>query len=156
MAVIKWQDTYNTGVEHFDGEHQQIVELIDLMFFTLRDRSGKDVTEEACKEIISYTEQHFIREEQAMRAVAYPYLEEHIAEHSRLKAEMLKLQRGISNNFPKGAAKFYRFIHKWFIIHIQEMDKKYAPYCKEIPEQKCSAALLLAPQGDAKRAVSLC
>lgn len=131
MAVIKWLDGYNTGVAQFDMEHHKIVELIDTMFAAIRDKSGKETTEKACNEVISYTGYHFDNEEQAMQAVNYPDLAEHIAEHSRLKAEALRFQEMINSNFPEGTTEFYRFLRDWLVKHIHDCDKKYGPYLKD-------------------------
>jgi hemerythrin-like metal-binding protein len=134
MTVIKWRDTYNTGVAQFDMEHHKIVELINTMYGVIRDKSGKEITEKACSEVLSYAGYHFDNEEQAMQAVDYPGFQEHIAEHSRLKAEAVKLQGIISANFPEGTAEFYRFLRDWLVEHIQECDKKYGAYLKDKKE----------------------
>lgn len=131
MAVIKWREGYNTGVPQFDDEHHKIVELIDRMFTAIRDKSGKEVIEKACHDVVAYTGYHFDNEEQAMRAVAYPELDEHIAEHNRLKAEALKFNEIIHNNFPEGTNEFYRFLRDWLVNHIQECDKKYGQYLEK-------------------------
>jgi hemerythrin len=128
MAVIKWHDGYNTGVAQFDNEHHKIVELIDIMFAAIRDKSGKEVTLKACNDVVAYTGYHFDNEEQAMQAAGYPELTEHVTEHGRLKAEALRFQETISNNFPEGTSEFYRFLRDWLVNHIQERDKKYGPY----------------------------
>ncbi len=128
MTVIRWREGYNTGVAQFDREHHKIVELIDVMFAAIRDQSGKEVAEKACNEILAYTEHHFDNEEQAMQAVNYPDLAEHVAEHARLKTEALRFQGMISTNFPDGTNEFYRFLRDWLVKHIQDCDKKYGPY----------------------------
>ena len=130
MTVIKWRDGYNTGVEQFDMEHHKIVELIDFMYEAIRDKSGKDIIEKACGEVISYTGYHFANEEKAMQAVNYPELEDHLAEHNRLKTKALKFQEMISTNFPEGTNEFYKFLRDWLVDHIQECDKKYGTYLK--------------------------
>jgi hemerythrin len=134
MSVIKWRDSYNTGVDQFDREHHKIVELIDMMFFAIRDKSGKEVTERVCADVLSYTEYHFSNEEQAMKAAKYPGLAEQITEHARLKAEAARFQTIIANNFPEGVNEFYRFLREWLIDHIQVCDKKYAPFLKNPAE----------------------
>ena len=134
MTVIKWRDTYNTGVAQFDMEHQKIIELINTMYGAIRDKSGKEITEKACSEVLSYTGYHFDNEEQAMQTANYPDFQEHIAEHSRLKAEAVKLQGIIAANFPEGTAEFYRFLRDWLVEHIQECDKKYGEYLKDKKE----------------------
>ncbi len=127
MTVIKWHESYNTGVAQFDTEHHKIVELIDSMFAAIRDKSGKEITEKACNDVVAYTGYHFDNEEKAMQAVEYPELAEHRAEHSRLKAEALRFQEMINTNFPEGTSEFYRFLRDWLVKHIQDCDKKYGP-----------------------------
>jgi hemerythrin len=134
MALIKWREGYNTGIAQFDNEHHKIVELINLMFEAVRDKSGKEVTEKVCNDAVAYTGYHFDNEEKAMQAAGYPGLEEQIAEHSRLKAEALRFQAMISTNFPEGTSEFYRFLRDWLIKHIQECDKKYGPYLQDKKE----------------------
>jgi hemerythrin len=133
MAIIKWRDSYDTGVDQFDREHHKIVELINTMFVAIRDKSDKDVTICACNDVLSYAQYHFANEEEAMQAVNYPGLEEHIAEHTRLKAEAVKFQTIISDNFPEGTTDFYRFLREWLVKHIEGCDMKYGPYLKSAP-----------------------
>ena len=110
MAVIKWQEGYNTGVAQFDNEHHKIVELIDIMFTAIRDKSGKEVADKACNDVLAYTGYHFDNEEQAMRAVDYPEFAEHVAEHARLKAEALQVsgddQQQLSRRAPASSIAF--------------------------------------------------
>jgi hemerythrin len=132
MTVIKWRDSYNTGVDQFDRDHHKIVELIDTMFVAIRDKAGKEVTQSACNDVLSYAEYHFNNEEKAMKAADYPDIAEHIAEHERLTAEAKKLQTIIAGSFPEGANEFYHFLREWLINHIQVCDKKYAPYLSRV------------------------
>lgn len=128
MTIIKWRDAYNTGVEQFDREHHKIVELANTMFEVVRDKNNKEITEKACSDVLEYTVYHFANEEQAMQDAEFPGLEEHKAEHRRLKAEAEKFAGIIHDTFPKGAADFYRFLRDWLINHIQDCDHKYSPY----------------------------
>jgi hemerythrin-like metal-binding protein len=130
MAVIKWRDSYNTGIDQFDKEHHKILELIDIMFMAIRDKSDKEITRKACNDVLSYTQYHFANEEQAMQEANYPELEEHIAEHVRLKNEAVRFQTIIDTNFPEGVNDFYRFLREWLVNHIEGCDMKYGPYLK--------------------------
>ena len=106
MSIIKWRDSYNTGVEQFNSEHHKIVELINMMFLAVRDKADQEVTEKVCSEILSYAEYHFVNEERAMKEANYPDIDQHITEHERLKMEAEKFQSIISNNYPKGLNEF--------------------------------------------------
>lgn len=131
MAIIKWRDSYNTGVEQFDDEHQKIVELINTMFEVVRDKSDKEITEKVCREMLTYTEYHFSNEEQAMESVSYPHLEEHVAEHNRLKEKVQEFQLITDDDFSKNASELYRFLREWLLDHIMVVDKKYSTFLKD-------------------------
>jgi len=134
MAVIKWRDSYNTGVGQFDREHHKLIELIELLHGAVRDKSGKEVAEKACDELVSYTVVHFDNEEKAMAAVGYPELEAHREKHSLLRQEAQNFQKRIAGNFPDGVLDLYRFLREWLINHILDCDKKYGPFLKEMRE----------------------
>ena len=134
MKIIKWRNSYNTGIKQFDEEHHKIVDLIETMFTAIRDKSGQDVTEKVCADILSYTDYHFTAEEAAMKAADYPDLENHISEHLRLKSEAKKYQKMIAKDFPDGVNEFYRFLRDWLLHHIQISDKKYAPFLNKKAE----------------------
>ena len=131
MAVIKWRESYNTNVKQFDEEHKKIVELINTMFQAMRDKSDKEVTAKVCADLLSYTQIHFKNEEQAMASVGYPYLEEHVAEHNRLKEKVEGFQVQTDEDFFRGATELYHFLRKWLVDHIQVVDKKYSSYLKD-------------------------
>lgn len=130
MTLIKWRDGYNTGVEQFDREHHKLVDLIDVMYHAIRDKESKETAQRACTELVAYTIYHFDNEELAMDAVGYDALVEHKAEHKRLKDEVIMLQQRLDTEFPEAATELYRLLRDWLINHIQDCDKRYAPYLK--------------------------
>jgi hemerythrin len=131
MKIIKWRDSYNTGIEQFDLEHHKIVDLIDTIFTAIRDKKGRDVMAKVCADILAYTDFHFAGEEAAMQAAEYPELEAHRNEHIRLKTEAQRYQAIIEKNFPDGVNELYRFLRDWFLHHIQTSDKRYVPYLQK-------------------------
>lgn len=131
MSVIKWRDSYNTGVARFDREHHKIVELIDRMYVALRDKEGRETIEKACGEAIAYTEGHFAGEEEAMAAIDYPGLAEQKEEHARMRVEVQKFQKMIEKDPGAGATGLYHFLRDWLINHIMVCDKKYGPFLQE-------------------------
>jgi hemerythrin len=134
MSIIKWREAYNTGVDQFDEEHHKIVELINIMFETIRDKSDTQITLKVIEELISYTEYHFTNEEDAMKASAYRHTDAHIAAHERLIKRVQQFQVNISENFPEGTSGLYRFLREWLVEHIQAVDKQYGPHLKDSGE----------------------
>ena len=125
MNIIKWRDTYNTGVDQFDREHHKIVELINAMFLAIRNKSNLEEVSPLLEEVLDYTSYHFDNEEKVMRDTNYPELETHIEEHRKLKEQSLQFKELLKENFSEQSIKFYRFLRDWLINHILDCDKKY-------------------------------
>lgn len=128
MATIKWRESYATGIEQFDQEHQKIVTLINSMFEAIRDKKGIEDVTALLEELVKYTEYHFDNEEQAMEEANYSELPDHKAEHEKLKEESVNFQARLEKNFNNGAKDFYRFLREWLTEHILECDMKYSEY----------------------------
>ena len=128
MAVIKWRDSYNTGVEAVDLEHRKLVELIEAMHTSVRDKEPKETVEQVINELVEYTQDHFKNEEALMQNEQYPELDGHKVEHRTLIEEVAVFKERLLNNFPDGRQDFYRFLREWLINHILESDKKFGAF----------------------------
>ena len=128
MAVIKWRDSYNTGIEAVDLEHRKLVELIEAMYINVRDKKPKEAVEKVMKEIVDYTQNHFTNEDSLMQNAQYPELDAHKTEHQNLIDEVAVFQDRLLNNFPDGREDLYHFLREWLINHILDSDKKFADY----------------------------
>ncbi len=131
MAVIKWRDSFNTGVAQFDREHHKVVELIDGLYQAIRDKSDRAAVLQICDELIVYTGYHFTNEEQAMSAASFPGFTEHQAEHGLLKEKATAFRERIAQGFPDGVTEFYHFLREWLVSHIQECDRQYGPALRD-------------------------
>jgi hemerythrin len=131
MAVIKWRDSYNTGVEAVDLEHRKLVTLIEAMHTSIRDKEPKDSIERVVNEIVDYTQSHFVNEELLMHNEQYPQFADHKVEHQNLIEEVDVFKERLLSNFPDGRQDLYRFLREWLINHILESDKKFAAYVAE-------------------------
>ena len=131
MAVIKWRDSYNTGVEAVDLEHRKLVTLIEAMHTSIRDKEPKDAIERVVNEIVDYTQSHFVNEELLMQNEQYPQFADHKVEHQNLIEEVEIFKERLLSNFPDGRQDLYRFLREWLINHILESDKKFAAYVAE-------------------------
>lgn len=134
MAIIKWRDSYNTGVGKIDKEHQKLVELIEMMHEAIRDGATLQVVGKALSEITDYTEFHFANEKSLMEEYNYPEKQNHIDEHEKLKEEAAAFSERLAKNFPDGIQEFYKFLREWLVNHILDVDKKLANYLLKLPK----------------------
>jgi len=98
---------------------------------TLLNKNKKDTTEiyNILNELISYTQEHFQREELLMKACKYPGLIKHKQVHQLLTKEV---ERQIKEYYLEKltAKKLLDFLTDWISSHISVMDKAIEPYCK--------------------------
>lgn len=130
MSVIKWRESFNTGVDQFDEEHKKIVDLIQRLFDALKT-GQKDDCATIIDELTSYTEYHFSNEEKVMTEVGYPGLEEHCQEHRDLIAQAASFQELGESMSREQLGEFYQFLRDWLVNHIIGCDKKYGEYIQE-------------------------
>ena len=128
MAVIKWRDSYNTGVGKIDEEHKQLVELIETMHSVIRDGASLTKVSEVLTKLSDYTEFHFNNEEKLMEEYNFPEMETHKQEHERLKKEVEQFSTKLSEKYPDGLQDFYLFLREWLIQHILTIDKTLGKY----------------------------
>lgn len=67
------------NIPALDEEHKEI------MFFLIQIIQDKDNLPKIINSFMSYTMEHFDREQEFMRKVNYPHIEHHIKEHERIR-----------------------------------------------------------------------
>jgi hemerythrin-like metal-binding protein len=140
MPLIKWRDSYSVGVERFDEEHKQLVELINEMFEMVRDKKSVNHLQDAIAKLIEYTRIHFADEEEAMEEVEYPHLEEHREIHANLLRQVLEFQEELRSGREELKMDLYKFLREWLMNHILDEDMKYSTYLSQEKESVAQSA----------------
>lgn len=131
MAIIKWQETFNTGIARFDNEHKRIVELIDDLYDAVKSEKSDVDLRDLIDELVSYSHYHFTNEEEYMKMHKYPDIKEQVREHVRFNKKMKELQDKLQDDTPGLAREIYTFLRQWFQGHILNVDSKYGTFFKE-------------------------
>ncbi len=129
MPLIKWRDSYSVGVDQFDKEHAELVNIINELFVIVRDKQAVTALDSAMDRLIEYTRKHFMAEEEAMEKVDFPFLDEHKEIHIDLEQQVLDFRKQVKEK-QEIQADLYMFLRDWLINHIVEEDKKYSSYIK--------------------------
>lgn len=125
-AFVPWNARYAVGVEVLDGQHQELLELINRLGEGLR--SGRDFDElvDALRELVRYTEHHFATEERLMDELG-ARSERHRAEHRRLVDDLMRLTLRLDL---EGVSQSAAFLRDWLFRHIDEVDRPFAAYLR--------------------------
>ncbi len=130
MTAIKWEKSYTIGHEKIDGEHKK---LFDIALKAL-DYHNTDINTHiklTIKELYDYMKTHFEHEEEFMKKIAYPDLEEHKEIHQGIiKGLHLFLKELPKLDIVDFERKLIEYIDIWLIGHILYEDRKIVNFKK--------------------------
>lgn len=136
MDEIRWLCGLSVGVDRLDNEHKSLFTFYNTLALKL---SESQVLETHCipsaifSDIFDYINNHFEHEEDYMRDINYPYIDQHIQQHEEIVKYIVEFHRGVSDELNLGEAqRLAEFIGKWLVHHIMHTDSKYAEYAKTI------------------------
>ena len=122
---IVWKPYYSVKNESLDAEHKVIFGLInELRDAVIKKQADLDLRAISDR-LVQYTNTHFKHEERLLMAADYPNLAEHLREHEKLRRRSADFRDNL--NLVTGQ-DMLRFLKDWWCQHIQETDKRYAPY----------------------------
>lgn len=131
MSLITWTpEQFATNVSKHDIEHQEIFRLLNVLGDSVasgdRDAVGRDLDA-----LIAYVAQHFASEEANFEAYGYPAFPGHKAEHDKLVATALDLQKKFHAGEAEVTADTAAFLVGWLTNHIPNVDRLYGPFLNE-------------------------
>lgn len=124
---FEWRDEFNIGVDIIDKEHQRLFKIINKLF--LFKEEGKDdqwTCQEGIKFFKGHAMKHFVEEEEYMKSIGYPGLEQHKIIHNGFKQNTLpaleqELER--TNFAPDAVDHFLGVCAGWLIGHTMTEDQ---------------------------------
>ena len=122
---ITWKPFYTVNDPAMDAQHRQIIEILNTLYASLDTADAAVVTRRAMDQLVRYTHTHFADEERVLREIAYPDLTEHKALHDQMRRRTMALSQNLNL---VTARDMLVLLKDWWLGHIQDEDKKYAPY----------------------------
>ena len=128
MALIRWDEKYSVNIVAIDTEHKRLVELINKLHDSMRDRKTDQVLGTIVSELVQYTKTHFATEENFLSKNGYPKLNDHKKEHKDFIQKISDFEDGFKNGKLMLSMEIISFLKDWLIKHIQGSDKEYGDY----------------------------
>ncbi len=125
MSQINWSSELETGNEEIDGQHQHLVDIINLFENSLKKGKGPRVMGEILRDLVGYTQEHFTYEEGVMAEADYENLKLHQAQHHQLLQKVERFQFEISQG-KRLSKEMHEFLNYWFVNHIKVDDMAFA------------------------------
>jgi len=115
--VFVWKEEYAVGVPELDKQHQCLFDIGNEI-----QTVGKKQARKYIMKLYQYATAHFKTEEDHMKLINYPDVENHKKLHDRLITDLNSISKDFSN---ESFDEFKTFLHTWLIDHILNKDKKY-------------------------------
>ncbi len=128
MAILPWDITYNLGLREIDGQHRQLIEMINGLYALME--AGQDTAHvgSVLVQMVAYARTHLAYEEELMQTHGYPDFTPHKAAHATFIEKLRELDVAFRNGDHQISRQVLTFLYEWFMKHIRVMDKAYAPF----------------------------
>ncbi len=126
MAILQWDEWYETGILSIDHEHHNLFDALNRMHDAVVSGEGEAKVRQTLDFLVDCTTTHFRDEEARLAAIGFPGLPEHQAEHTKLLNQVAEFMATYhADPTADNANKLVLFLVEWIVRHINEMDLRY-------------------------------
>ncbi len=128
MEKTIWDENCSIGVQKFDEQHKQIIEMISTLIEKKNEEVASETIWDILKKMAEYADNHFRDEELYMKEVNYPEYSEHMKLHNEFSRETSHFCKvTMENKMPikEELEEMVEYLKKWWTNHITAEDKKY-------------------------------
>jgi hemerythrin-like metal-binding protein len=130
---IVWQESFATGVDEIDEQHQILVHTLNEANARLTDESSIELLDAITRDLLSYALYHFETEERLMEEHDYPRergddAELHMQQHRAFSAKVVAVREEIKAGRRIPRDELLAFLNNWLINHILNTDKRLGAY----------------------------
>lgn len=127
-----WDNQYKTGVPEMDCEHIMLFSLYNQLCAIIETGKHDYALEDTINAAMTYTRMHFGHEENYLKRVGYPGLEDHKKEHREIIQRMNRLYDSFEDNGAYAVAHdFKSLMFSWLAGHVLKDDQAYRPEKEE-------------------------
>ena len=132
MPFAQWDETFSVGLEQFDSQHRQLIELINRLHdaFALNEHAA--TLSAILNEMTDYANAHFAAEEAMMAQYNYPETAAHKLQHAGFIDRLLCFRGDQQGGNTELAMEVLLFLYQWLGNHVKIWDKQYAAYFKDL------------------------
>ena len=132
MPTIAWNETFILGVPEMDEQHRELLDLINSLHRVMMgdddSRRLADAKAQTIDSLLEYCRRHFESEEEIMRSIGFPDLDDHRKEHQAFVARVVGYREELMTAYAVHASRLIKIMADWVYGHILTSDKKYAEF----------------------------
>jgi hemerythrin len=129
MAFIVWNDRLSVHVASIDGEHKELISILNNLYDAIARGAGHGIVSETLARLNRYTEHHFRHEEALFAQTGYPGSASHVAQHADMVNWLAQWQRRCdSGDLSALSLEVITYLKDWLFDHILGSDHQYVRY----------------------------
>lgn len=131
MSFLEWDSSLDVNVDEMNGEHKTWIGYINNLHDLVKSDASSSVIIGAFEKMHAFLKEHFKHEEQLLKTINYPLVDDHIAAHEDFLAEMIRAK---SRMITTGTLddEFFRKLQGWLVRHIRIVDTQYGEYTRKL------------------------
>ena len=129
MMFFKWHERFSVSHPELDAQHRRFLETLNTLYAALQEHREPGALRSVLNELARYAREHFAWEENLLREVDYPGLDEQLRQHGFFRNQLAGLERAFQT--PGGRDDLtgaLHFMRDWFLHHILAVDRQYMSY----------------------------
>jgi hemerythrin-like metal-binding protein len=132
MAYFEWADDLTIDQGPIDEDHRKLVDLVNALHAAAQQGISRSSVGERMAELIFYTQDHLIREEELMAAIGFPDLAEHKQSHILFLSHLHDYQTDFQKGDAANAIALAALLKNWLANHIREGDGELRDYLRNV------------------------
>ena len=124
MKYLQWSESFSVGVDSVDYEHQNLMDMINMIYAELEDR--RDIAEitKTVSDVHAEISAHFALEERIMREAGYEEFEAHKNDHEDLLDQIRTMMDAIESDPEPALDMLSEQLADWFSKHFATFDAR--------------------------------
>jgi hemerythrin len=129
MAYMTLSGAYNIGLPSIDGEHAELMDLINQIHEGLHAHASQDELKKLFQRLTDCASTHFWREEMQFVETGYPDAAIHTHKHEHLMMILSCFQSGVDRTGRAVSVEDQLgFLRDWLLDHIDNEDRQLGNY----------------------------
>jgi hemerythrin len=129
MPFAKWTDEFSVGVDEIDGDHKQLLALLNDLHDAVEAGAAWDVLNKVLDGLMLYVNYHFAHEEGLFVRTDYPGYERHRRQHQALTITVQEIYQDFQDsNSETLPDQVLEFLKNWLYEHILGSDRAFGVY----------------------------
>ena len=124
MNYLQWREEFSIGVDSVDFEHQELMDMINMIYAELDNRRDIEEIKQTMGEVHAEISAHFALEERIMRYARYAEFEEHKNDHENLLDQIRTMMDAIENDPEHALDGLSETLADWFRRHFVTFDAR--------------------------------